>query len=549
MPVPVPARAPAAVTTAPRPAPGLPPGPGTPQPPAGPPGRRKWATLAVLCLSLLVIVIDTTIVNVALPTLARGLRPGTSGLQWIVDAYTLVFAAALLPAGSLGDRYGQHRSLAAGLAVFGTGSLGAALATSAGQLIVMRAVMGAGAAFIMPATMSVLTAVFTGPAERARAIGLWSAVSGLGVAIGPAAGGWLLQHYSWGSIFLVNLPIVTLALLAGHWLVPASPASRGRRLDLPGAALAAAGFAALTYTLIQAPDAGWASAATLLRAALTLGLLSALTAVELDSAHPMIQLALFRNSRFATASAAIMMMFFALTGVTFLLTQIYQLVLGYSALGAGLRALPSALALAVASPLGTRIARRAGTRLTVAAGLALTTAGLGYFATATAASGYPHYLIATMAMSAGIGLAMAPATTSIISALPSPMIGAGSATSNATRNLGSVLGVAVVGSIASSAYTSGILRSHQLSGSTAHIAARNLTSAITLARQLRGPSGRILTHTADQAFIHGTDRGVLTAALAPAAAAAAALRYLPRPARPAPAGNPDTSRRGPASAA
>jgi hypothetical protein len=323
---------------------------------------------------------------------------------------------------------------------------------------------------------------------------------------------------------------------------PASPASRGRRLDPAGAALAAAGFAALTYTLIQAPDAGWASAATLLRAALTLGLLGSFTTVELRSGHPMIQLALFRNSRFTAASAAIMMLFFALTGVTFLLTQIYQLVLGYSTLGAGLRALPSALALALVSPLGGRIARCIGTRLTVAGGLTLTTAALGYFATATAASGYPHYLIATIAMSAGIGLAMAPATTSIISALPGPMIGAGSATSNATRNLGSVLGVAVVGSIASSAYTSGILRSHHLSGITAHIAARNLTSAITLARQLRGPSATIVAHTADQAFIHGTDLAVLAAALVTTAAAAAALRYLPKPARPDPAGNPDTSR-------
>ena len=445
-----------------------------------------------------------------------------------MPAASAISRAALLPAGSLGDRYGQHRSLAAGLAVFGAGSLGAALATSAGQLIAMRAVMGAGAAFIMPATMSVLTAVFTQPAERARAIGLWSAVSGLGVAIGPTAGGWLLQHYSWGSIFLVNLPIVTLALLAGHWLVPASPASRGRRLDPAGAALAAAGFAALTYTLIQAPGAGWASAATLARAVVSLGLLGALIAVELRSSHPMIQLGLFRNSRFTAASAVIMMLFFALTGVTFLLTQIYQLVLGYSTLSAGVRALPSALALAALSPLGTRIARQIGTRLTVAGGLTLTTAGLGYFATATAASGYPHYLIATMAMSAGIGLAMAPATACIISALPGPMIGAGSATNNATRNLGSVLGVAVTGSIAASAYTSGIHHSRQLFGMAQNTAARNLSSAITLARQLGGPSGQIVAHTADQAFIHGTDLGILAAALVTAAAAAAALRYLPR---------------------
>src|SRR5262249_3746008 len=305
---------------------------------ARPAPANGWATLAVLCLSLLVIVVDTTIVNVALPTLARQLHATTSGLQWIVDGYTLAFASLLLLAGALADRFGRHRALAAGLAAFAISSLAAALTRTTrdltaaraaltrrtGVLSAARAAMGVAAAFIMPATLSVLTSVFTDRAERARAIGLWAAVSGLGVAIGPVAGGWLLAHFSWDSIFLVNLPIAAVALAAGRWLVPASRAPVPPRLGLTGAALSVTGFAALTYTLIQAPADGWTSAATIARAAATAGLLAAFAAWEARSSHPMLPLALFRDRAFAGAAAAIMLLFFALTGGVFLLTQIYQ---------------------------------------------------------------------------------------------------------------------------------------------------------------------------------------------------------------------------------
>src|SRR5215470_13943372 len=388
---------------------------------------NRWATLAVLCLSLLVIVVDNTIVNVALPTLARQLHATTSGLQWIVDGYTLAFASLLLLAGALADRFGRHRALAAGLAAFAAASFAAALTRTTGELVAARAAMGVAAAFIMPATLSILTSVFTDQAERAKAIGLWAAVSGLGVAIGPVAGGWLLAHFSWDSIFLVNLPIAAVALAAGRWLVPASRAPVPRRLDLTGAALSVTAFAALTYTLIQAPADGWTSAATIARAAATAGLL---------------------------AAVAIMLLFFALTGGVFLLTQIYQFVLGYSPLAAGLRTLPSAAMLAIASPVGARIARRFGTRVPVVAGLTLMTGGLALFATATAGSTYGHYVTAMIILSAGIGLAMAPATESVMHRLPPALAGVGSAVNDATRNLGSVLGVAVVGSVAASTYAS-----------------------------------------------------------------------------------------------
>ncbi|WP_083418190.1 DHA2 family efflux MFS transporter permease subunit [Pseudofrankia sp. BMG5.36] len=495
--------------------------------PASAPGpfRRRWATLAVLCLSLLVIVVDTTIVNVALPTLSRDLHPTASGLAWIVDAYTLAFAALLLPAGALGDRYGRHRALAAGLIVFGAGSLGAALTTTTAQLIALRALMGAGAAFVMPATLSILTSVFTDPAERVKAIGLWSGVSGLGVAIGPTAGGWLLAHFSWGSIFLVNLPVVAVALTAGALLVPASRAPRPVRPDLAGALLSIAGLGTLTYTLIQAPAAGWTSTTTLARAAAAAALLAAFTGWQLHSDHPMVDVTVFRNPRFTAASAAIMTMFFALTGATFLLTQIYQFVLGYSPLGAGVRALPSALALAIASQFGAHLATRLGTRATVAGGLLVMAGGLAFFATATTASTYPHYLIATVVMSTGLGLAMAPATTSIMNALPPAKTGVGSAINDTTRNLGSVLGIAILGSIATTAYTHTL--THQLPAATAPTAGQSIGAATAIAHHTPGPAGQAIAHTTASAFIHGTNLALTAATATLLAAAAIALRYLP----------------------
>ena len=500
------------------------------RPEPGQTGARKavpnrWATLAVLCLSLLVIVVDTTIVNVALPTLARQLHATTSGLQWIVDAYTLAFASLLLLAGALADRFGRHRALAAGLAAFAAASLAAALTRTTGELIAARAAMGVAAAFIMPATLSVLTSVFTDRAERAKAIGLWAAVSGLGVAIGPVAGGWLLAHFSWDSIFLVNLPIAGVALLAGRWLVPASRAPVPRRLDLAGAALSVAALAALTYTLIQAPADGWTSAATIARAAAAAGLLAAFAVWEVRSSHPMLPLSLFRDRAFAGAAVAIMLLFFALTGGVFLLTQIYQFVLGYSPLAAGVRTLPSAAMLAVASPLGTRIARRFGSRVPVVAGLALMTGGLALFATATAASTYGHYVTAMIILSAGIGLAMAPATDSVMHRLPPALAGVGSAVNDATRNLGSVLGVAVVGSVAASAYASH-LGAFKVAGPGATAIARQSVGAAAIARQVGGPHGAGLFHADAAAFVTGADRGILVAAAATLAGLIVAARAL-----------------------
>ncbi len=474
---------------------------------------RRWWTLGVLCLSLLVIVVDTTIVNVALPTFARDLHASSSGLQWIVDAYTLTFAALLLPAGAIADRYGRHRALAFGLGLFALGSLAAAFTQTTSELIAARAVMGIGGAFIMPATLSIITAVFTDHAERTRAIGLWSAVSGLGVAIGPVAGGWLLTHFSWDSIFLVNLPIVAIALVAGHWLIPASRSAGPGRLDLRGAALSVAAFTGLTYTIIEAPSRGWLSASTVGLGALSVALLAGFVAWEARAAHPMLPLRLFRNPRFTGAGLSITVLFFALSGVVFLSSQIYQFVLGYSPLAAGLRALPSAAALAVFSPVGAFLAKRAGVRVPVTLGLVMLAAGMVFFATASGTSGYGHYVLAMVIDSAGIGLAMSAATSASMRELPPAMAGVGSAVNDTTRNMGSVLGVAVFGSIAASVF-----------------AGRMGGLSLGAAAAAHRPGGASVLHAAAGAFVSGADRAVLAGAIVVVAGLVVAFRAF-RPTR------------------
>jgi MFS family permease len=379
--------------------------------------------------------------------------------------------------------------------------------------------MGIGGAFIMPATLSIISSVFTDHAERTKAIGVWSAVSGLGVAIGPLAGGWLLTHFSWDSIFLVNLPIVAVALVAGRWLVPASRAPRSHRLDLTGAALSVAALTALTYTIIEAPSNGWLSVTTLGLGAASIALLVLFVAFQARTDHPMLPLQLFRNPRFTGAGISLTVLFFALSGAVFLSTQIYQFLLGYSPLASGVRALPSAAALAVFSPLGATLAKRAGVRVPVTLGLGAVAAGLALFATASADAGYGHYIVAMVIVSAGIGLAMSAATSASMRELPPAMAGVGSAVNDTTRNVGSVLGVAVMGSITASLFAS------RMAGSVSSVGA-----AVAAAHRTGGAHGADLMHAAASAFVAGADRAVLAGAVAAAAGILIALRAFRTPA-------------------
>ncbi|HSD76407.1 MAG TPA: MFS transporter, partial [Solirubrobacteraceae bacterium] len=413
--------------------------------------RRRWWTLAVLSLSLLVISLDNTILNVALPSIRADLGASGGELQWIVDAYMLVFAGLLLTAGSLGDRFGRRRMLTAGLAVFGAGSALAAVSADATQLIASRALMGVGGAAIMPSTLSILTAVF--PArERGRAIAAWAAIAGLGIAVGPVAGGWLLEHGDWNLVFLVNVPVVAAALALGRVLVPESRDPAQSRLDPGGAALSIAGLTALLYGIIEAPARGWADGRILAAFVLAAALLAALAAWERRAPSPMLDLALFREPRFSAASAAIALLFFAMFGVLFLLTQYLQSVLGYDALQAGLRTMPVAGGLVLAGPASAKAGERLGAKLPVTAGMAIAAAGLAGLATIDPSDAYGQLAAVLAVLGFGIGLAMAPATDSIMGAVPAERASIGSAVNDTNRLLGGALGVAVLGSLVSSAY-------------------------------------------------------------------------------------------------
>jgi EmrB/QacA subfamily drug resistance transporter len=495
---------------------------------AEPSHRRRWWTLGILCLSLLLTSIDTSIVNTALPTLAEELHADSTELLWIVDAYTLPFAAMLLVAGALGDRFGRHRMLEIGLVLFSGAALLAALANTPGQLIAMRAVMGVAAACIMPATLGIVVHVFTLPGERAKAIAIWAAVSGIGVAIGPTTAGFLLEHFHWGMIFLVNVPIVCVALVAGNELVPRSRDEDPAPLDLMGAALSASALTLLVWALIESPNHGWLSRATLgaVGGALVLGV--AFAAREVRTPHPMLALGLFRNRRFSAASLSVSVLFFALFSSLFLLTQIFQFVLEFTPLTTGFAALPFAVALGVMAPVSALIARRFGTKLPVACGLLCLGSALVLMSRATAASGYLFYLGPCLLLAVGIGLAAAPATQSIMGSLPPDKTSVGSAMNDTTREVGGVLGVAVVGSIVNAGYASALRPS--LEGLSAHqrdAAEHSVAGAAAVAKAIGGAHGDTLLRASHDAFMTAATHGMRVAAAVALLGSLCALRWLP----------------------
>ncbi len=340
--------------------------------------RRRWLILGVLCFSLLVIVLDNSIVNVAIPTLIDQLHATNSQVQWIVDSYTLVFAGLLLTMGALGDRYGRRGALQAGFIVFGIGSLPSALVSTADQLIATRAFMGIGGALIMPATLSIITNVFPSN-ERGKAIGVWAGTAGLGVALGPLTGGFLLEHFYWGSIFLVNIPIVLFGLLAGFFLIPTSKDPSAPRLDPFGAVLSITGLSALLYGIIEAPTDGWGDSTILAAFGIGVVLIGIFIGWESHTDHPMLDVRFFKNPRFSAASSGITLLFFALFGSIFLLTQYLQFTLDYSPLAAGIRMLPFALTMMIVAPLSAKVVERVGTKITVACGLTIVTVALVTF--------------------------------------------------------------------------------------------------------------------------------------------------------------------------
>jgi EmrB/QacA subfamily drug resistance transporter len=497
--------------------------------------RSPWVILTVLCASVFIIVVDGTIVNVALPTFVRELGATTSQLQWIVDAYVLVFAGLLMAAGSIGDRFGRKGTLMVGMAVFAATSTMAALASTPTQLIGWRAAMGIGAALIFPATLALLVNVFTDARQRAIAISIWAATSGLAVALGPVTGGFLLEHFFWGSVFLVNVPVIAVAMIAIWRVVPTSRDETLHRFDPLGIVLSIAGVTMLVWAVIEAPKHGWTSTTTLVAFALAAVLLTSFIRWERRIDHPMLDVGVFTNMRFTAGSVSVAFAFFALFGFIFMVTQYFQFVRGYGTLEAGVRTVPFAIFTGVAAPLSAKLAQRFGTKAIVATGLTMMAVGFAWTTRNTATSSYWLVVGQMFFMGGGLGLVNAPATEAIMGSLPPAKAGVGSAVNDTARELGGTLGVAIIGSLFASAYSSKLgelLTGSPVPTDAQQIARDSVGAGVEVARRAgeqAGPqAGAAVKAAVDTAFMDGFRVGAWVSAAVVLVGAIIALRWLPK---------------------
>ena len=497
---------------------------------------RRWWVLLVLSASVFLVVVDNLIINVALPTLQRELDAGTSALQWIVDAYALVFACLLLAGGGIGDRLGRKRSMQIGLLIFAACSGAAAFASTSGQLIFWRGAMGVGAALVFPATLAIITNLFTDPVERAKAIGIWSAVSGMAVAFGPIAGGFLLEHFWWGSVFLVNLPIVAVALVAGAVLVPESKAAESGRIDTVGLVLSFVGIAALVFTVIESPHWGWGSLASNLGFALSVVVLAAFVRWESRREHPLLDVRFFRNARFSAATGSIGIAFFSLFGFTFLVTQYFQFVRGYDPLESGVRTLPFALGAGITAPIAARAALRWGTKRVVALGLFLMSAGFFIVGTIDADAAYFGPIIVSMViMAMGLSLVTSPSTDAVMGTLPLDKAGVGSAVNDLSREVGGTLGVAVTGSVFVSLYGPRLTErfgeipglAQVLPPEVVEVASNSVGAAYAVTQQAPANAKDLMLQAVSDSFMRGFGTACLVVSGVALVGSLAALRFLP----------------------
>jgi EmrB/QacA subfamily drug resistance transporter len=496
--------------------------------PAAPPSR--WLALAVLCVTLLMTTLDVTVLNVALPTIVRDLNATTTQLQWIVDAYVIVFAGLLLSAGSLADRIGRKKAFLAGLVVFAGGSAWAAFSGSVGMLIAARAAMGVGGAFMMPSTLSLITSIFTDTTERQRAIGLWAATTGVGIALGPIVGGLLLSHFWWGSVFLINAPIAAVGFACAIPLIPDSRNLDAKAPDLAGAALSIAGMGLVLWSLIEAPVRGWTSARVLAAGIGGLAVLALFVAWERRSAHPMLDLRFFRKREFSGAVSSVGLATFGMYGALFVLTQWLQFSLGYSALKAGLCVLPAAGAIAVVAPLSTLSLRLAGVRYTIAAGLLLIAGAFWQISSVSVSSGYGDVVAGVALLGVGAGLVIPAATESVMGSLPGGETGVGSATNGTFLQVGGALGVAVIGSLLNTRYTDDItaaLAPYHVPEAVMTTVRGSLGGALEVAARVGGTFGAGLAHLAREAFVSGMDLGLTVGAFVALGGCLIAVGMLP----------------------
>jgi EmrB/QacA subfamily drug resistance transporter len=505
---------------------------------AGSGSPRRWFALAVLCVSLLIVTLDNTVLNVALPTLVDKLHASSSDLQWIVDAYVLVFAGLLLVSGSLADRVGRKCTLLAGLTAFAACSTWAAFSGSVGSLIAARASMGIGAALIMPSTLAIITSTFTVPRERQRAISLWAATSGAGIALGPIVGGLLLEHFWWGSVFLINVPIAVAGFAFALPFVPDSKNPSAQRPDLVGSLLSIAGLGLLLYAIIEAPAHGWASTLVLATGIGGLAILAAFVVLERASTHPMLNPHFLRNRSFSAPILSVGLTMFGLFGSLFVLTQFLQFQLGFSPLQAGVRMLPAAGAIAVVAPLSSVLVRAFGTRVTIAIGLFIVTAGLWQISSATGSTTYGGVVVGMALLGVGAGLVVPSATASVMGSLPGEHTGVGGGTNGTFLQTGGALGVAVVGSLLSNRYDDQLtsaLAAYHLPHALDQTIRGTLGSALGVARHVGGTIGATIAHSAHTAFMSGMHLGLLAAAIVTLAGTLIALTTIP--------GKASTSRR------
>jgi EmrB/QacA subfamily drug resistance transporter len=483
-----------------------------------PPAVNHRAVLAVTCLALATVVSAVSSLNVALPSLAQSLRAAQTQLTWVIDAYALAFASLLLLGGAIGDRYGRRRALLVGLSVFGVGSVAATMASSAGQLIVVRGALGLGAALIMPATLSTITSTF--PLEqKARAIGVWAGVAGGSAVLGLLSSGLLLEWWSWRSVFGLNIALAVVAIVGVTRVVPESADPAAPRLDLVGAAFTVVGLGAIVYSIIEAPDAGWTSVRTVVGIVTGAAVLAGFVRWELSRPNPLLDPRLFRRPAFAAGTVSITLQFFAFFGFIFLVLQYLQLVQAESPLVAAVSLLPMAVTMMPSARVAPRLAARLGARPVGLVGLALAAAGLLVLSRLDGGSGYWLLLAGLLPLGAGMGLAMTPATAAITGALPAAQQGVGSAVNDLARELGGALGIAVAGSVLQVTY-----RGHlRLAGVPAPVAEQARTS-LALADRIGGS----VAQQAQAAFGSGLQAALL-AAVAVMAVAFVAVAALQRP--------------------